>query len=71
MTVTCDLCQLDFSEHPEVQVLVRVGAEQRDWGRFCSRACAVHALVSSMSKDFADGDRPTAHRWRRGELVRA
>ena len=64
--MTCDLCGHDFSARPEVGIAVVTGAGA-DFGRFCSRFCAIHALVSSVSRDLADG--PAGRGWRAGELV--
>jgi hypothetical protein len=57
---TCDLCEQDWSGGPAVAVTVSRGGER--FGSFCSRWCAVHALLATLSRDVADG--PSALIWR-------
>jgi hypothetical protein len=67
-TFICDFCRTDYSANQERQVSVMIGHDQTfDFGLFCSRFCAIHALTASISRDLADGAAPRV--WRASDLV--
>ena len=61
----CDLCQ---AEAPEgFRRPVHINVEKKHFGEFCSRFCAIHALLAAISADVADGQAP--RQWENGQLL--